>query len=86
MDWSKDYRDIMGDILDACGFVAGNRATAYSFRHTFIDELKQAGVTEHVVAQIVGHKTHSLTYGHYGKPLPLKELVNAVNCFCLDPF
>lgn len=86
LDWSKDYRDIMGDILDACGFVAGNRATAYSFRHTFIDELKQAGVAEHVVAQIVGHKTHSLTYGHYGKPLPLKELVNAVNCFCLDPF
>lgn len=86
LDWSKDYRDTMGDILDACGFLAGNRPTAYSFRHTFIDELKQAGLAEHVVSQIVGHKINSLTFGHYGKPLPIKDLVDAVNRFCLNPF
>ncbi|MEH0716204.1 tyrosine-type recombinase/integrase [Vibrio alginolyticus] len=85
-DWSKDFRDSMGDVLTACGFKAGNRPTAYSFRHTFVDELKQANVEEHVVAQIVGHKNTSMTYGHYGKQLPAEKLVQAVNTFTLNPF
>ncbi|HIF5959337.1 TPA: tyrosine-type recombinase/integrase [Vibrio parahaemolyticus] len=86
LDWSKDFRDIMGDVLTACGFKAGNRPTAYSFRHTFVDELKQANIEEHVVAQIVGHKNVSMTYGHYGKQLPVEKLVDAVNAFTLKPF
>ncbi|HHX8361446.1 TPA: tyrosine-type recombinase/integrase [Vibrio alginolyticus] len=86
IDWSKDFRDSMGDVLTACGFKAGNRPTAYSFRHTFVDELKQANVEEHVVAQIVGHKNTSMTYGHYGKQLPVENLVQAVNTFTLNPF
>lgn len=86
IDWSKDFRDSMGDVLTACGFKAGNRPTAYSFRHTFVDELKQANVEEHVVAQIVGHKNTSMTYGHYGKQLPAENLVQAVNTFTLNPF
>ncbi|EGQ9060138.1 tyrosine-type recombinase/integrase [Vibrio parahaemolyticus] len=85
-DWSKDFRDIMGDVLTACGFKAGSRPTAYSFRHTFVDELKQANIEEHVVAQIVGHKNASMTYGHYGKQLPVEKLVDAVNAFTLKPF
>ncbi|EOG7786252.1 tyrosine-type recombinase/integrase [Vibrio fluvialis] len=86
LDWSKDFRDTMGDVLTDCGFKAGNRPTAYSFRHTFVDELKQADVEEHVVAQIVGHKNTSMTYGHYGKQLPVEKLVHAVNAFTLNPF
>ncbi|MCS0027479.1 tyrosine-type recombinase/integrase [Vibrio alginolyticus] len=85
-DWSKDFRDSMGDVLTACGFKAGIRPTAYSFRHTFVDELKQANIEEHVVAQIVGHKNASMTYGHYGKQLPVEKLVDAVNAFTLKPF
>lgn len=86
LDWSKDFRDIMGDVLTACGFKAGSRPTAYSFRHTFVDELKQVNIEEHVVAQIVGHKNISMTYGHYGKQLPVEKLVDAVNAFTLKPF
>ena len=86
LDWSKDFRDIMGDVLTACGFKAGIRPTAYSFRHTFVDELKQANIEEHVVAQIVGHKNTSMTYGHYGKQLPAEKLMHAVNAFTLNPF
>lgn len=86
LDWSKDFRDIMGDVLTACGFKAGIRPTAYSFRHTFVDELKQANIEEHLVAQIVGHKNASMTYGHYGKQLPVEKLVDAVNAFTLKPF
>lgn len=85
-DWSKDFRDSMGDVLTACGFKAGNRPTAYSFRHTFVDELKQSNIDEHVVAQIVGHTNTSMTYGHYGKQLPVEKLVDAVNAFTLKPF
>lgn len=38
LDWSKDYRDAFGDVLDAYHFKAGQRPTAYSFRHTVADE------------------------------------------------
>ncbi len=82
--WSKDFRDDFGDVLDAIGFQAGIRPTAYSLRHTFIDELKQAYVEEHIVAQIVGHKLEGMTFGRYGKMLPVELLVDAVNRFELD--
>ncbi|NOH31622.1 tyrosine-type recombinase/integrase, partial [Vibrio mediterranei] len=58
---------------------SGQRPTAYGFRHTFIDELKQQGVPEHVTAQIVGHSNHSMTYGRYGKRLSLCKLANVIN-------
>ncbi|BCN26290.1 hypothetical protein VYA_34820 [Vibrio alfacsensis] len=50
------------------------RPTAYSFRHTFIDELKQAGVEESMVAQLVGHTHSSMTFGRYGKKYPIQKL------------
>ncbi|MEZ9601508.1 tyrosine-type recombinase/integrase [Vibrio sp. 10N.286.46.A8] len=84
LDWSKDYRDNFGDVLDACHFKAGQRPTAYSFRHTVVDELQKAGIEEHVVAQIIGHKHNTMTYGHYAKRLSPEELVDAVNSFQLD--
>ncbi|MDD9156708.1 tyrosine-type recombinase/integrase [Aliivibrio sp. S4TY2] len=83
-DWSKDYRKTFGNILNDVGFKAGQRATAYSFRHTFIDELKRANVEEHVVSEIVGHKHQNMTYGRYGKRLEPEQLVEVVNLFRLD--
>ena len=85
LDWSKDFRVVLGKILTACGFQAGNRPTAYSFRHTFIDELKKSGIAEHVVSQIVGHKNSSITFGHYGKNIEPELLQEAVNSFMLNP-
>ncbi|WIH22483.1 tyrosine-type recombinase/integrase [Photobacterium damselae] len=82
-DWSKDYRDTFGRVLDSVGFKAGERATAYSFRHTFIDELKRANVEEHIVSQLVGHKYQAMTYGRYGKPLEPGQLMDALGCFSL---
>ncbi|WP_446617651.1 site-specific integrase [Vibrio alfacsensis] len=63
-----------GKLLTEKGFKAGKRPTAYSFRHTFVDELKKREVAEHVVAQLVGHSHHALTYGHYGKTLNVEAL------------
>lgn len=39
----------------------------HSFRHTVADTLKQAGVAEAVIAEILGHANSSITTGRYGK-------------------
>jgi integrase len=39
----------------------------HSFRHTVANTLKQAGVAEGVIAEILGHANHSITTGRYGK-------------------
>lgn len=43
-DWSKRYCQQFGRLQTEIGMPAKARPTAYSFRHTFVDELKQAGV------------------------------------------
>ncbi len=57
---------------------ANARPTAYGFRHTFIDELKQKGVEESLVAQIVGHTHQSMTFGRYGKKYPMQKLATVI--------
>ncbi len=37
----------------------------HSFRHTFADECRRAGVDEGVLKALLGHADHSQT-GHYG--------------------
>jgi len=59
--------------------IAGKRPTAYSFRHTFIDELKQLQIEESMVAQLVGHVYHNITYGRYGKQYDVKTLKPVVD-------
>lgn len=73
-DWSKRYCQQFGRLQTAIGMPAKARPTAYGFRHTFIDELKQKGIEESLVAQIVGHIHHSLTFGRYGKKYPIEKL------------
>jgi integrase len=41
--------------------------TFHSLRHTFVDELKQMGVSEQFIAELVGHSRGSLTMERYGK-------------------
>lgn len=51
----------------------------HSFRHTFTDELKQAGVQESIIAEIVGHTNEgSETMGRYGKRYQPRVLLNAL--------
>ncbi|MFC1503536.1 site-specific integrase [Pseudomonadota bacterium] len=63
-DWSREYCQALGRLQNKLGMKPKSRPTAYSFRHTVIDELKQLEVDENIVAQLVGHK---ITYGRYGK-------------------
>ena len=39
----------------------------HSFRHSFTNNLKQQGVQESMVAEIVGHSVNSMTFSRYGK-------------------
>lgn len=84
-DWSKSYCIKIGKYQTAIGMKPRQRPTAYGFRHTFIDELKQQGVPEHVTAQIVGHGNNSMTYGRYGKRLSLQKLAAIVNGISYEP-
>jgi integrase len=85
-DWSKPFCSRMGKFQTAIGMKPKQRPTAYGFRHTFIDELKQQDVPEHVTAQIVGHGNNSMTYGRYGKRLPLKQLADVLNQISYEAF
>jgi integrase len=51
----------------------------HSFRHTVTDTLKQAGVSETVIEEIVGHSNSgSMTMGRYGKRYQPKVLMDAL--------
>ena len=43
------------------------KVTFHSLRHTFINALKQHGVEEAKIKELVGHKETSITMGRYGK-------------------
>ncbi|MEF1217367.1 site-specific integrase [Photobacterium damselae] len=43
-DWSFHYRTHLGKVQTAIGMKSKERSTAYSFRHTFIDELKMTEI------------------------------------------
>ncbi len=50
----------------------------HSFRHTLADTLKQAGIQEVVIAEIMGHANDSMTTGRYGKRYQPKVLLDAL--------
>lgn len=54
------------------------KLTFHSLRHTFVNELKQQGVGEAVIAQLVGHTNVSITFGRYGKDYQMEILSSAV--------
>ncbi len=67
-----------------CGIVKDDRKKDFhSFRHTFINALKQARVDTEMLAQVVGHETGSITLERYGKKygpaLLLEEVVKKLH-------
>lgn len=50
----------------------------HSFRHTVANTLKQAGVAESVIAEILGHANSSITTGRYGKRYRPSVLLEAL--------
>lgn len=51
----------------------------HSFRHTVANQLKQKGINEALIAQIIGHKNESITTGRYGKSYEIGILFDALS-------
>jgi integrase len=77
-EWAKNFERRFDRYLKKLGFIAGKRPTAYSFRHTMIDELQELEIPEHVVADLVGHSKKGFTFRHYGKKTSLKRLKEVI--------
>ncbi|MFS1423112.1 tyrosine-type recombinase/integrase [Shewanella sp. 10N.286.48.B5] len=77
-DWSKTYCKHLSILQTCIGMKASQRPTAYSLRHTFIDEFKRLDISEHIVAQIVGHANPNITYGRYGKDMQARALLKYI--------
>ncbi|WP_215906904.1 tyrosine-type recombinase/integrase, partial [Geomonas propionica] len=56
----------------------------HSFRHTFVDELKQSNLSKELVSELVGHVVKGETFGRYGKGYSVQVLKNAVEILSYD--
>jgi len=52
--------------------------TFHSFRHTFADTLKQLGIQEALISELMGHANGNITTGRYGKRYKAGGLLEAV--------
>ncbi len=71
------YSKMFGRLLTRLG-VKDTGLSFHSFRHTLTNSLKQAGVPEPIIAEIIGHANHSITTGRYGKVYEPKVLAEAI--------
>jgi len=72
--WFGRYKNLIG--------ITDRKITFHSFRHTFIDQLKQLDVPDGKIQELVGHANHSITTGRYGKPYrpaALKEIIESLS-------
>ncbi|MFC5707300.1 site-specific integrase [Aeromonas eucrenophila] len=80
-DWSHNLVCRFQRHLNEAGIIGKGRPTIYGMRHTFVDELQQADVSEHIVAELVGHSKKGITFGRYGKRVSvslLKEKIESI--------
>lgn len=68
--WFGRYRNKLG--------VSDTKKTFHSFRHTFVDDLREAGVQDSLIKQLLGHADDSVTFGIYGSRTPIKEMTRAI--------
>lgn len=54
------------------------KKTFHSFRHTMIDDLRDAGVQDSLIKRIAGHEDSAVTFGVYGSRVPIKAMVEAL--------
>lgn len=58
--------------------ISDPRKTFHSFRHTFIDDLREAGVQDSLIKRMVGHEESSITFSVYGSRTPIKAMAEAL--------
>lgn len=69
--WFSRYRTKRG--------VNDPKKTFHSFRHTMIDDLREAGVQDSLIKRIAGHEDSSVTFGIYGSRVPIKAMAEALD-------
>ena len=82
----RKYRDDYGKCFGKWysqvnrDYITEDRSKCFhSFRHTFINALKQQGAQDTVIAELVGHSTSgSITMGRYGKRYQPHVLLDAL--------
>ena len=65
--------------------ISDPKKTFHSFRHTLIDELRDAGVQDSLIKRIMGHEDSAVTFGLYGSRVPLNAMVKAMQHINLWP-
>lgn len=68
--WFGRYKTKLG--------VTDPRKTFHSFRHTLIDDLREAGVQDSLIKRIAGHEDGAVTFSIYGSRSPLKAMFEAI--------
>ena len=58
--------------------IDNKQLTFHSFRRTFANERKQADVTEHLIAELIGHSNSPITMSRYGKEYELEKMAEAI--------
>jgi integrase len=74
--WFGEYRQRCGFKLARKSAQDAERKDFHSFRHTVTNALKQIGVEQTVISELIGHSSGSITFGRYGKrysPKVVKE-------------
>ncbi|QXH45372.1 site-specific integrase [Pseudomonas xanthosomatis] len=68
--WFGRYKTKLG--------ITDTRKTFHSFRHTLIDDLRDAGVQDSLIKRMVGHEDSSVTFGIYGSRTPIRAMQEAL--------
>jgi integrase len=68
--WFGRYKTKLG--------ITDPRKTFHSFRHTLIDDLRDAGVQDSLIKRIAGHEDGAVTFSIYGSRSPLKAMAEAL--------
>jgi len=68
--WFSRYKSKQG--------VSDLRKTFHSFRHTFIDDLREAGIQDSLIKRMAGHEDSSVTFAVYGSRLQLSAMLQAL--------
>ena len=69
--WFGRYKTKLG--------ITDPRKTFHSFRHTLIDDLRDAGVQDSLIKRIAGHEDSAVTFSIYGSRSPLKAMAEAMS-------
>lgn len=60
------------------------KKTFHSFRHLFIDDLRDAGVQDSLIKRMAGHEDAATSFKIYGSRIPMKAMIEALRHIRMD--